>query len=64
MRHDGCEGEAVALLPLASAADNDSVTVLPTVTLPRSPGVHDVCFKFTQRSLDPLWAIDWVQIAP
>lgn len=64
VRLDGCEGEAVALLPLASAADNDAVTVLPTVTLPRSPGVHDVCFKFTQRSLDPLWAIDWVQIAP
>ncbi len=64
VRLDGCEGEPVALLSLAPAADNDAVTVLPAIALPRSPGVHELCFKFTQRTLDPLWAIDWVQIAP
>jgi len=64
VRLDGCEGEPIALLPLAPAADNDAVTVLPPVTLSSAPGPHDLCFRFTQRALDPMWAIDWVQLAP
>ena len=64
VRLDVCEGEPIAVLPLAAAADNDAVTVLPAVPLTGSPGPHDLCFKFTQPKLDPLWAIDWVQLAP
>jgi hexosaminidase len=64
VRLDGCDGEPVAVLPLAPAADNDAVTVLPAVPLTGSPGPHDLCFRFTQRTLDPLWAIGWVQLAP
>jgi hexosaminidase len=64
VRLDGCEGEPIAVLPLAPAADNDAVTVLPAVPLTGSPGPHDLCFRFTQGALDPLWAIDWVQLAP
>jgi hexosaminidase len=64
VRLDGCEGEPIALLPLAPAADNDAVTVLPPLPLSSAPGPHDLCFRFTQRGLDPMWAIDWVQLAP
>ena len=64
VRLDGCESEPVALLPLAPASDNDAVTVLPAVPLPVLAGRHDLCLKFTQRGLDPMWAIDWLQIAP
>jgi hexosaminidase len=64
VRLDACEGEPIAVLPLAPAADNDAVTVLPAVPLPRASGPHELCFRFTQRTLDPLWAIDWVQLAP
>jgi hexosaminidase len=64
VRLDGCGGEPIAVLPLAPAADNDAVTVLPAVPLTRLPGPHDLCFTFTQRTLDPMWAIDWVQLAP
>jgi len=64
VRLDACEGEPIAVLPLAPAADNDAVTVLPTVPLPSSRGAHELCFRFTQRTLDPMWAIDWVQLAP
>ena len=64
VRLDTCEGEPIALLPLAPAADNDAVTVLPAVPLSSSRGPHDLCFTFTQRTLDPMWAIDWVQLAP
>ena len=64
VRLDGCEGEPIAVLPLAPAADNDAVTVLPAVPLSGAPGPHELCFRFTQRTLDPLWAIDWAQLAP
>ncbi|TLZ32663.1 MAG: carbohydrate-binding protein, partial [Gammaproteobacteria bacterium] len=64
VRLDGCQGEPVAVLPLAPAADNDAVTTLPAVPLPSAAGPHDLCFRFTQRTLDPLWALDWVQLLP
>jgi hexosaminidase len=64
VRLDGCKGEPIAVLSLAPAADNDAVTVLPAVPLSSSRGPHDLCFTFTQRTLDPMWAIDWVQLAP
>jgi hexosaminidase len=52
------------VLPLAPAAGNDAVTVLPAAELPPLKGTHALCFTFTQRTLDPLWAIDSVQLAP
>ena len=64
VRLDQCEGAPLVVLPLAPAADNDAVTVLPAVALPRLTGAHQLCFKFTQHGLDPMWAIDWVQLAP
>jgi len=64
VRLDSCDGDPVAVLPLAPAADNDAVTELPPVSVPGAPGAHDLCFRFTQRTLDPTWAIDWVQLSP
>jgi hexosaminidase len=64
VRLDGCEGEPLVALPLAPAAGNDAVTVLPAVPLPPQEGTHTLCFRFTQRALDPMWAIDWVQLSP
>jgi hexosaminidase len=63
VRLDRCDGDPIAVLPLAPAAGNDAVTVLPAAPLPRQSGAHSLCFRFTQRTLDPLWAIDWVQLA-
>lgn len=59
---DGCDGARIAVLPLAPAAGNNAVTQLPSVSLPQISGRHDLCFRFTQRALDPLWALDWVQL--
>jgi hexosaminidase len=64
VRLDGCKDAPIAVLPLAPAAGNDAVTVLPAAELPPLKGAHALCFTFTQRKLDPLWAIDWVQLAP
>lgn len=55
-------GRRIGVLPLAPAVGNDAVTELPMVRLSPAPGRHDLCFRFTQRTLDPLWALDWVQL--
>ncbi len=59
---DNCDGSRLAVLPLAPAAANHAVTRLPPIRLPAISGRHDLCFRFTQRALDPLWALDWVQL--
>jgi hexosaminidase len=63
VRLDRCDGEPAAVLPLAPAAGNDAVTELPAAALPAAAGAHTLCFRFTQRTLDPMWAIDWVQLS-
>jgi hexosaminidase len=61
----GCSGPRIASLPLAPAASENGVTVLPAVRLePRSGGPQDLCFRFTQRTVDPMWAIQWIEIRP
>lgn len=60
---DSCTGERIAVLPLAPAVANDTVTTLHALLAPQM-GVHDLCFVFTRRSVDPIWAIDWVQLVP
>lgn len=62
VRLDACDGERLALLPLQTAIGNDAVTVLPRAMLTRHAGTHDLCLKFTQWSVDPLWVIDWVEL--
>jgi hexosaminidase len=64
VRLDRCDGPPLAVLPLAPAVGNDAITVLPSAALPRESGRHSLCFRFTQRTLDPLRTIDWVQLAP
>ena len=68
VRLDSCESEPIAVLPLAPAVHNDAITVLPpaplrAASLPGLRGTHALCLRFTQRSLDPLWVIDWVQLS-
>ena len=63
VRADGCSGTPLALLSLAPALASDAVTTLPAVRLPPLAGRHDLCFKFTQAALDPMWAIDWLQVS-
>jgi hexosaminidase len=62
VRIDSCDGERIALLPLQPAIVNNAVTELPPAKLARRDGTHDLCLKFTQRSLDPMWVLDWVRL--
>src|ERR1700722_8904433 len=58
---DGCETPPITL-PLAPAAVRGGVTVLPATRLPILAGRHDICLRFARPRLDPLWALDWVEI--
>ena len=64
VRIDGCAGAPAAVLPLAPARGRDAVTVLPQALLPKLPGTHALCLRFTQARLDPMWALDWLQVSP
>jgi hexosaminidase len=63
VRLDSCAGELIASLPLAPATASTGVTTL-TAPLPPHAGKHDLCFTFTSRSVDPMWAVNWVQLIP
>ena len=61
VRADSCEGEPIATLSLAPAANNFATTTL-NGALPTLPGKHDLCFTFASKSKDPLWAINWIKL--
>lgn len=58
---DSCEGEILARLPLAAAAKSDTVTALSATMAPMT-GPRDLCFRFAQPSLPPVWALDRVEL--
>jgi hexosaminidase len=62
VRLDSCEGEVIARLPLAPAVANQAVTKLPPATIAPRPGRHDLCLRFAQPRLDPMWVIDAIRI--
>jgi hexosaminidase len=59
----GCDGERIAVIPLGAAANDPAVTVLPSARVARE-GVHDLCFTFTQRGVDPMYALAWIELEP
>lgn len=63
VRQDGCQGPVLATLPLAPATKSQAITVLKA-RLPAVSGDHDLCFTFTRRGPDPIWAIDRVTLVP
>lgn len=61
VRIDSCEGEPALVIPLATAAGNDGVTEI-SGRIPAVSGPHDLCLRFTQKQLDPMWGVDWVRL--
>jgi len=59
IRADNCSSPPLATLALTS---NTTLITLPAVQLPPLPGRHDVCLRFARPALDPMWALDWVEI--
>ncbi len=57
----GCDGERIAVLPLAPASKNPGVTRLVAPIAP-SQGKQDLCITYTAKSVHPLWAVDGVEL--
>ena len=62
VRLEGCTGELLAALPLQPAIASAGVTTLPRAVLESRPGRHDLCFSFTSDAVDPMWAIDSIEL--
>jgi hexosaminidase len=62
VRRDTCDGAVIARLPLAPAKASDTTTTLAAVPIEPLAGIHDLCLRFAQRGLDPLWVIDRVRL--
>jgi hexosaminidase len=64
VRIDGCEAAPAVSVPLALPAPGAAEREVPPLLLPERPGRHDICLRFARPALDPLWALDWVQVSP
>jgi hexosaminidase len=62
VRRDNCEGTVLARIPLEPAARSEAVTTLPPEAIAPQAGTHDLCLRFAQPGLDPLWVIDSVRL--
>ena len=61
VRMDSCTGDRLASISLEPAVRQPALTTI-RAPLPPQSGAHDLCFMFTSKSHDPLWAIDSVQL--
>ena len=64
VRIDGCTGEPVQRLPLAPVAEEIGVATLRGARLPALAGAHDLCLRFARPQLEPMWALNWVELGP
>jgi hexosaminidase len=62
VRIGGCDGAPVATRAVTPM--HAFVTPVPQISLPATPGRHDICLRFARPRLDPMWALDWVEIRP
>jgi len=58
-----CTGKPLVSLPLAPAVGNDAITTLKAA-MPKMSGRQDLCFTFTRKTNDWIWAVNWVQLVP
>jgi len=57
IRRDGCDGPAVATVPLGSATLTSGVAEVSGPIMSQA-GAHDLCMTFTQKGVDPYWVLD------
>ncbi len=64
VRAGGCDGERLAVLPLAKAQASDATTVLEQALPEDHESRTDLCFLFTSDGLEPMWALERVELLP
>ena len=57
----GCDGDRVAVLPLAPASANPAITRLVAPIVSRA-NLEDLCITYTARGVNPMWAVDRVEL--
>ena len=62
VQQDSCEGTILARMPLAPAVQSNAVTTLAPARLAQAQGTHDLCLRFAQRRLDPMWVVDSIEL--
>jgi hexosaminidase len=62
IRIDRCDGEPAVIVPLEAAAAAADITALPPARLPASVGRHDLCLRFARPAIDPIWALQWIEL--
>ena len=55
VRLDGCDGNVIASMTLP--AQSEPVVATDQVRIAPQQGVHDLCFRFERRSVDPVWTL-------
>ncbi|OYW83424.1 MAG: hypothetical protein B7Z20_12620, partial [Sphingobium sp. 32-64-5] len=63
VRAGGCKGTRIAVLPLAPAAAHPGITRLVAPLAPRR-GNEALCITYTAKGVEPMWAIDAVELIP
>ena len=58
-----CDGDRIAVLPLAPASANPGVTRL-VAPLAAHEGNEDLCISYTANGVNPLWAVNSVELLP
>ncbi|MGH8223470.1 MAG: family 20 glycosylhydrolase, partial [Woeseiaceae bacterium] len=62
-----CDGQLLAALSLEPAHASAAATVLPPAALalpPNAlPSTASLCLRFARHGIDPIWAIDWIELA-
>jgi hexosaminidase len=63
VRAPGCNGERIAVLPLAPARSNPGLTRLIAPIKPNRSR-EDLCITYTARGANPMWAVNRVELLP
>jgi hexosaminidase len=62
VRLDNCDGKLLASISLEYAMSSAGVSRLPLGRFDPQTGTHDLCLRFTRRSIDPIWTIDSLEL--
>ena len=62
VRTGDCRGDPVAVIPLGRAADESGLSVIGPAQIPPQPRGSLLCLRFARPTIDPIWAIRWVEL--
>ena len=62
LRTGDSRGAPFAVVPLGAAATEPAVSILGPVRIPPQASDGDLCLRFARPVIDPIWAIQWVEL--